>query len=341
MVRVSVRLSLISAEYVIEYSSILLHVGTNHGHLANFRLLPESNGRYAVHYAGSMSFNDHIVRIAPLVAETGRPAYASQSAVANLRHGTKVNGVLLVATQSEVRILKPISSKGAHKTWDEFLCHSAAVVKVEDKGYALVGLFGDGSARAYSIPALKEIGLARLNHTFDVRRLSEAVITSTGDILGWTGPSEMALLNFCGTGSRLNRAKDALFDPESQVPPRPTISNLQWISGTQYITPTDLDILIGGPDRPPSKRMVAQARADEQQRRAQGRATGQAPASSSAAQQDEGYWAYMQRQINERTQNLGIMGDNMDRLESNSAGWADDVSKFVSKQKKNLVMGGG
>ena len=57
-------------------------------------------------------------------------------------------------------------------------------------------------------------------------------------------------------------------------------------------------------------------------------------------QQDEGYWAYMQRQINERTEKLGIMGDSMDKLETNSAGWAEDVGKFVNRQKRNLVMGG-
>lgn len=34
------------------------------------------------------------------------------------------------------------------------------------------------------------------------------------------------------------------------------------------------------------------------------------------------------------------MGDSMDRLEEASAGWADDVSKFVNDQKKKAVMGG-
>jgi hypothetical protein len=30
----------------------------------------------------------------------------------------------------------------------------------------------------------------------------------------------------------------------------------------------------------------------------------------------------------------------MDHLQENSSGWADDVDKFVSKQKRNLVVGG-
>jgi hypothetical protein len=33
------------------------------------------------------------------------------------------------------------------------------------------------------------------------------------------------------------------------------------------------------------------------------------------------------------------MGDNMDRLEESSAGWADDVSKLVNQQKRKAVMG--
>lgn len=82
--------------------------------------------------------------------------------------------------------------------------------------------------------------------------------------------------------------------------------------------------------------MIAQARADEQQRLTEVRAGG---SQSAMAQQDEGYWNYMQRQIQERTEKLGIMGESMQSLESNSSGWADDVSKFVSQQKKNAVTG--
>jgi syntaxin-binding protein 5 len=137
--------------------------------------------------------------------ETGASAYASQAAVANLREGIKVPGVLISVTQTGVRISKPAAAKGAHKTWDEFLCESAAVVEVEleRNGSALIGIFNDGYARAYSIPGLKEIGNAKLSNIFDSKRLAEAVITGSGDILGWTGPSELALVNVCGVGKEL------------------------------------------------------------------------------------------------------------------------------------------
>jgi len=44
--------------------------------------------------------------------------------------------------------------------------------------------------------------------------------------------------------------------------------------------------------------------------------------------------------VQERTERLGMMGEGVDRLEENSAGWAEDVNKFVAKQKKGLMMGG-
>ena len=49
---------------------------------------------------------------------------------------------------------------------------------------------------------------------------------------------------------------------------------------------------------------------------------------------------YLTRQINERTEKLAIMGDNVGDLQEQSSGWADDVNKFVGKQKRNIVLGG-
>lgn len=270
---------------------------------------------------------------------TGDHAYASQSAVANLKSGYKVDGVVVVTTFTGARIFKPAATKGAHKSFDDFMCDSAAVSRCEGRGCALVGLFGDGFARAFSLPSLKEIGKAKVSHILDIKRFTDAIISPTGDIFGWIGPSEMAVLNVFGAGLALPRSKDKLYNPQGLMPPRPTISNLQWISGTQYITPSDMDILIGGPDRPPSKRMIEQLRLQEQHQREASR-TGSPARRAGKGSQDEGYWAYMQRQVQERTERLGIAGDNMDRLEETSSGWAEDVNKFVSQQKRKMVLGG-
>lgn len=178
-------------------------VGTNVGRLLTFKLLPESCGGYAVHLAGSCLLDDRIVSISPLNADTGAIAHASPSVVASLRSGYEVNGVLLVVSQSSARIFKPTAAKGAHKSWDNVLCDSANVVRVEDRGYALVGLFDDGRARAYSVPGLKELASVDMSRCLEVKRFPEAIITATGDIFGWSGPSEIAVLNVWGTGQQL------------------------------------------------------------------------------------------------------------------------------------------
>ena len=325
-----------------DYSSILLFVGTNLGRLATFKLLPEATGGYTVKPVGTCTLDDKIIAMSPINTDSGDLAAATQDIVASLRSGARINGAILAVTTTGARIFKPAVAKGANKSWDQFLCYRAAVIKFEAYTYALVGLFGDGCAKAFSLPGLKEIASTNLSHTLDVRRFSEAIITPTGFVFGWTGPSEIAVLNVWGTGQDLTRSLDKLFNPQALIPPRPTISNLQWMSGTQYVTPADMDMFIGGPDRPPSKRMIEQQRTDEEARRVASRQT---TGSSSGAgrqppgRQEEGYWAYMQRQIQERTENLSLAGDNMEKLEDNSAGWADDVNKYVSSQKKKAVMG--
>ena len=153
-----------------------------------------------VQLAGTTSLEDMVVSISTLNVETGKPAFASQAIVSGLRQGERVNGVVLVVTRIGAKLFKPAAAKGASKTWNEYFCDSAAVVRKDDRSTALVVLFGDGVARTFSIPGLKEIASARVDMSIDVRRFSEAIITSTGDIFGWTGPSEIAVLNPLGSG---------------------------------------------------------------------------------------------------------------------------------------------
>lgn len=214
------------------------------------------------------------------------------------------------------------------------------MTEFELHGFALVGTFSDGTVRAFSLPALKEINKASLS-ALDASRSELNIVASTGDVIGWAGPSELVIIPVWGTGvgrDKLNNA-DKLVNPEALVPPRPTISNVQWLSGTQYVSPTDLDLLIGGPDRPPSKRMQEAAAAEERAARL-GSRPGTAGASARAGTSQEGWGEYLQRQINERTEKLNLAGDSMDSLQQSSSGWADDVNKFVGKQKRNMVLGG-
>ncbi|KAI1136362.1 lethal giant larvae like, C-terminal-domain-containing protein [Hypoxylon sp. FL0543] len=313
-----------------KYSSICCFVGTNMGKVITFKLLP-SGGGYSATLAGVAHCNDRVVSICPIVADTGKPALATGHAVAGLREGKHVNGLLVVVTQNEARLFKPATAKGASKSFDDYLCDAAAVTEFELHGMALVGVFGDRIVRAFSLPGLKELGSYPLP-MIDGSRVSSSVVTEDGDVFCWTGPSELAILQVWGTGMELENTADTLINPELEVPPRPTISNVQWISGTQYVSPTDLDLLIGGPDRPPSKRMMDASAAE--------RDAGAGPSSVAAgASSAEGWGQYLTRQLNERTEKLNIMNDSVDSAADTSQKWADDVSKFVSQQKRKMILG--
>lgn len=317
-----------------------MFVGTSRGRLATFKILPDASGRFTAQFVGVTTLSeDQVTSISPVDADHGAPALATPISMGGLQKGQKANGVLVVTTMSSAHIFKPATAKGASKTFDNVFCDTATVSRYHDRGYALIGLFGDGCARAFSIPALRDLGTIRLNHIFDVKRFPDAIINTSGDIIGWTGPSELAVATVWGAKQPLPPSNDKLWDPLKIAPPRPTISNLQWIAGTQYITPADMDVLIGGPDRPPSKRMLAEMRAQQDaefQRQREAAKTGQAVPKDP---NQETYWEYMQRQIQERTENLGLAGDSLDRTAEGASSWSNDVNKFVAKQKRQAALG--
>lgn len=78
-----------------KYSSICCFVGTNRGKVITFTLLPSGNS-YTVKAAGVVYLGDKVISMNPIVADTGKPAYATGPAVAGLREGKQVNGLLVV-----------------------------------------------------------------------------------------------------------------------------------------------------------------------------------------------------------------------------------------------------
>jgi hypothetical protein len=186
-----------------DYSSICCFAGTKRGNVATFKVLPASNGTYTAAFAGITNVEDKITNLIPIDADSGGNALATPNAVGGLRTGTKVNGVVIAVTPSSCRIFKPPTSKGAHKNWDDYFVDSSAIVRTEGRGYSLVCLCGDGNARAFSIPALREIGCSKIGQIADMRRLSEACITSTGSVMTWTGLSEIGMFNVWGVGHQM------------------------------------------------------------------------------------------------------------------------------------------
>ena len=89
--------------------------------------------------------------------------------------------------------------------------------------------------------------------------------------------------------------------------------------------------------------MIEQMRREEQEQREaslQARPSLAETQSPTRSQSQEGYWSYMQRQVQERTERLGLTSDSMDRVGENSSGFVNDVNKYIKNQKRKAVLGG-
>ncbi len=78
------------------YSSIACFIGTNTGKVATFKILPQPNGAYTAQFAGVTALADKIISIAPIIADTGKPATATGASVGALRTGQQTHGTLVV-----------------------------------------------------------------------------------------------------------------------------------------------------------------------------------------------------------------------------------------------------
>ncbi|KAK6509259.1 hypothetical protein TWF481_004018 [Arthrobotrys musiformis] len=311
-----------------EFSSICLHVGTNLKNVMTFKILPDGN-RFTVSCAGGHPIDHPALALIPINSETGASARATPEAVAGLRQGNFVNGFIVCVSSNQARIILPPDDKENHKSWDEMTCVQAAVVELPDKGIVLACVYTTGRVRVFSIPALKEIGVFDLPAQVDRTKLSNCRITREGFISAWTSHVEIGLFYMWGTGKQLHsQPKDVLYNPEITLPARPTISGLQWISGTQHISAVDFDLLVGGPDRPPSQRQL----------KAQKKSNG--GDKSPVAANGNTVFSSMADAFNARTQNLQNFQDNMQNLENTTAEFAKATSKFIDGQKRKAVLGG-
>lgn len=356
-----------------DYSSIALIVGTSLGRIGSFKILPTEGGKgYTVDLVDSTSssFEDPVVDIIPINIETGALAPASQHAVLGLRSGAKVPGAVIAITRSEARIYRPPNGKGVHKAWNEqsLACTAAGLIEIEIYGVALVCAMLSGVAKVFSIPALKEVTELNLvgRGGVDVTKTEEMYILPTGDIVALSSPTCLITLSMFGTGkgqpiktttasdigtSSKNPSHvpaDELYNPLTPCSPRPTISTLTWLSGTQHLTITDLDLLIGGPDRPAPKLRTEALRAELEEQRHQAdaqRQQGAGPSSggggvSQGGAASGGIWAGLQQSFNERTKHLNLVGESMDKLGDTTKGFSDEVARLVGQQKKKALWSG-
>lgn len=252
-----------------KYSSIVLSVGSSAGNLFTFRVLPSSTGAFTVQLEASTSaVEGSVLSVIPINMTRGTSAVAEIQEMNQLAQGVLIPGGVIVVAQNEIRVLKQPKNKLASRTEVPSIAAAGISYMREEDSLVLTCVTKSCENVYYGIPSLKEITKTKLPFPADPNYLGSSVIMASGDALIRQDKISAALINIWGRGIRYEDiSSDLLYDAMKQIPARPTISALQWIKGTQVARIEDIDNFIGGPRRPPSKFMVAQQQAENEQKR--------------------------------------------------------------------------
>lgn len=251
-----------------KYSSIVFSVGSSGGNVFAFRVLP-SNGGFGVHFDSSMAATTGPVnKLIPINLVNGTPAIGRVQEMEQLAQGILIHGGLIIVSTTEVRIVKQPKHKLSHRTDIEPIATSGVSFLREKDTLVLTCISRSGNLHYFGLPSLKEIYVQKLPFWTNPEYIGESIILPNGDIIVRQDKITAALINIWGKGiQQSDIPSDILYDAMKIMPPRPTISTIQWLKGRPVATVDDVDELLGGPRRPPSKFMIEQEQAQNEQRR--------------------------------------------------------------------------
>src|SRR5690606_18816175 len=101
-------------------------------------------GIYQAELVGNLSCSTSVQTIAPIETYRGHSARANPDSVASLRDGNKVEGLLVLFAEDEVRICKPSSSKGTKESFNGRKCVAGNVAESEGHGVVAVCVMEGG-----------------------------------------------------------------------------------------------------------------------------------------------------------------------------------------------------
>lgn len=263
------------------YSSIMLFIGTNGGgNLLMFKIIPQGNGGFGVVFADkSANLNYRVLgnedpstskidQIIPLNANNGESTVASLAMFQRLSTGIVIPGFIVVGSNRDIRVIKPPKAKLSHKVIDDS-CLRCGVIKVKTKGVVLASLVKTGYIKFSSLPSLTDITDIKLpkdiyekvKQALESGAAYDSEILANGEIFVKLSDSELVSISASLNESKIKKSSgsktpttDLLFNETAIIPPRPTVSAMQWAKGnSKYINLEDLTFLIAGPNRKPAK----------------------------------------------------------------------------------------
>ncbi|KTW27292.1 hypothetical protein T552_02275 [Pneumocystis carinii B80] len=300
-------------------SSVLFIIGTSFGRLIFYNLFLSSENKFNVEYMGEILFeNGSIINIISIFKNTLRPYILYPSIFDNLRNNSISESYIIIIAENSVKVLDSYFFKISEYFLEKDVkCLSANIVYQESIDVAIACLINNRKVFLLSFPDLNDLFSVNLPHLF-IDKLNKTIITIIGVIYLWVNEMELSLFNLFGNGIRITEFPSGiLYDSSKKVPPRPTISTWEWITGTKYITAAELDSLIGGPDRPLPKKLLQSLAEQKLKNKTEKKA-------HSACQQNEHPDSYgnifvqTTENIRERGRKIFDVGEKLEFLEESS-----------------------
>ncbi|CDK28991.1 unnamed protein product [Kuraishia capsulata CBS 1993] len=241
-----------------------MYVGTSIGRLLTYDIARLPNRRYEVKYSDSADANEsEILTILPLMADSGRPNYATMG----FTPSSETSNLVVTVSSSDIRVLKG-SQKVARKNYGKGMVAVGGITgrtigtnptnsKVV---FALILVLNSNQVKVLSIPALHDIKTLTLPYTLNRRYSSHSSILPMGDVFLRINDTEAALINIMGLRDTGNNAHDVrLFNKDLVIPSHPAVNTMHVMIGNVKVpTYEDFCMVMSGPHRTKATRAEAQ-----------------------------------------------------------------------------------
>lgn len=241
------------------YSSILLLCGTDAGEVILLKIIPDPSGRFTVQPYDALKATDDgpIVSLATFSKESGSSCRASIPRMQQLSKGLRVQAQIVISGRTDIRLITPGKSKDTHRIFKYPIAVSGLSIvpflnaKNEHSiATVLVTVLINGEIKVLSLPELKEIKSFAPLANVHSKYVKESGVLVNGDIVYRVSKTEAFLLTVIKKSSTTSQSQnseetDSLYNPNLRIKCRPYYNSLQWVRGSIYCKPEDLDHLLG------------------------------------------------------------------------------------------------
>lgn len=329
--------------------SLVVVVGTNTGRVINFELLKEQTGAYTALLVNVLVVpSGSSVRAILACNSFGEDASATGIHLSAMHTDTDSTDCLMLVSEKEVVSFRGLADKIASTAVRASgRIVSAKLLTTSDLDGVILGVGIEPNViELFSVPDLQPI---RALSFASEQRLSSPHLQSNGDIIFMEDTNNLVLFNVFGHGGKeADQPTAALFDALKQpASKRPTISSWAWVTGTQYVRASDLDLLLSGGERPLSKRVLERLAADERQRilierstasrdKVANRAAQQSLRNAKGNDRDTGRNTFgtMQAYGEERGERVSQVNELYENMSKASGEWLSEIDKLASNAKK-------